>query len=197
MHRTLDRNAVGLNLMERRGKMRRIRKGWNIFQDIEITLAVLMAFAVILPMCFGIVPYGVMSGSMEPRIGTGAVCYVDTKTEDYHTGDIITFRTGGKTVTHRIIGKSGNAFMTKGDANRVSDPWTVGADQIIGKARLWIPKMGYLIKNLQTRAGMFAIGAVLSANLFISLLLKTDKEEKEAESASSNGTENKKSQTMQ
>jgi signal peptidase len=197
MHRTLDRNAVGQDLMERRGKMRRIRKGWNIFQDIEITLAVLMALAVILPMCFGIVPYGVMSGSMEPRIGTGAVCYVDTKTEDYHTGDIITFRTGGKTVTHRIIGKSGNAFMTKGDANRVSDPWTVGADQIIGKARLSIPKMGYLIKNLQTRAGMFAIGAVLSANLFISLLLKTDKEEKEAESASSNGTENKKSQTMQ
>jgi signal peptidase len=183
--------------MERRGKMRRIRKGWNIFQDIETVLAVLMALAVILPMCFGIVPYGVMSGSMEPRIETGAVCYVDTKTEDYHTGDIITFRTGGKTVTHRIIGKSGNAFMTKGDANRVSDPWTVGADQIIGKARLSIPKMGYLIKNLQTRAGMFAIGAVLSANLFISLLLKTDKEEKEAESASSNGTENKKSQTMQ
>lgn len=183
--------------MERRGKMRRIRKGWNIFQDIETVLAVLMALAVILPMCFGIVPYGVMSGSMEPRIETGAVCYVDTKAEDYHTGDIITFRTGGKTVTHRIIGKSGNAFMTKGDANRVSDPWTVGTDQIIGKARLSIPKMGYLIKNLQTRAGMFTIGAVLSANLFISLLLKTDKEEKEAESASSNGTENKKTQTMQ
>lgn len=154
--------------------MQRTRKCWDIFQNIEVAIVVLVAMAVILPMCFGIMPFGVMSGSMEPKIKTGSVCYVNTRAEDFHTGDIITFKTGGKTVTHRIIGKSGNALMTKGDANRVSDPWTVNQSQIIGKAMASVPYAGYVVKTLQTRKGILAMISVISGNMLVSLLLKED-----------------------
>jgi signal peptidase len=154
--------------------MQRTRKCWNAFQNIEIAIAVLAAIAVILPMCFGIMPFGVMSGSMEPKIKTGSVCYVNTRAENFHTGDVITFKTGGKTVTHRIIGKSGNTLMTKGDANRVSDPWTVNQSQIIGKTMTSVPYAGYIVKTLQTRKGIMAMISVISANALVSLLLKED-----------------------
>ena len=151
-----------------------LRKGWDIFQNIEVAIVVLIAIAVILPMCFGIMPFGVMSGSMEPKIKTGSICYVNTRTKDFHTGDVITFKTGGKTVTHRIIGKSGNALMTKGDNNRVNDPWTVDQSQIIGKAMTSVPYAGYATKMLQSRKGIMAMISVISANVLVSLLLKGD-----------------------
>lgn len=154
--------------------MQRARKGWDIFQNIEVAIVILVAMAVILPMCFGIIPYGVMSGSMEPKIKTGSICYVNTRAKDFHTGDVITFKTGGKTVTHRIIGKSGNALMTKGDNNRVNDPWTVDQSQIIGKTMTSVPYAGYVVKTLQTKKGILAMISVISANTLVSLLLKGD-----------------------
>lgn len=164
--------------------MQRTRKCWDIFQNIEVAVVVLVAMAVILPMCFGIMPFGIMSGSMKPKIKTGSVCYVNTRAEDFHTGDVITFKTGGKTVTHRIIGKSGNALITKGDNNRVSDPWTVNQSQIIGKAMTSVPYAGYAVKTLQTRKGILAMVSVISGNMLVSLLLKEDNKktaEKKAE----------------
>ena len=54
----------------------------------------------------GIRPVAVVSGSMEPTIKTGSICWVDFDTgkEALQTGDILAFqRSDGKMVLHRII----------------------------------------------------------------------------------------------
>jgi signal peptidase len=54
----------------------------------------------------GIVPYVVLSGSMEPSIETGSVCFINkhAKFEDIKEKDVIAFKMkDGTLVTHRAI----------------------------------------------------------------------------------------------
>lgn len=59
------------------------------------------------------------------------------KQPDYKSGDVISFREydGEKPilVTHRIVGMSGNTYVTKGDTNEAIDAKAVSPAQIIGK----------------------------------------------------------------
>ena len=55
---------------------------------------------------FGIVPYVVLSGSMEPTIDTGSLFFINknSKYEDVKEKDIIAFKlSDGTLVTHRAI----------------------------------------------------------------------------------------------
>ena len=69
-------------------------------------------------------PRIVLSGSMEPKIHTGSICFINKKVpyDKIKTGDIIAFKAGKNTmVTHRVISVTNAGFETKGDANKVSD----------------------------------------------------------------------------
>ena len=69
---------------------------------------------------FGIVPYVVLSGSMEPTIETGSVCFIN-KHADYDSikeDDIIAFQMkNGPLVTHRVVEVTDSGLTTKGDNN--------------------------------------------------------------------------------
>ena len=52
------------------------RKIILIFQRISLILGLLILALFFVPMMFGIMPYIVMSGSMEPEIKTGSVAYI-------------------------------------------------------------------------------------------------------------------------
>ena len=41
--------------------------------------------------------------------------------KEYRVGDIVVFDSGGLSVTHRILEKAQEGFVTKGDANNVPD----------------------------------------------------------------------------
>lgn len=91
----------------------------------------------------------VVTGSMEPSIHTGDYIIVEkTDTENLKVGDIITFYSeqsdiSGKLVTHRISAiNADGTFITKGDANQISDSLEVRSDQIVGK---YIKKSRFLI----------------------------------------------------
>lgn len=130
-------------------------------------LAFLTAAVFMIPGLFGIRPYIVLSGSMEPVIHTGAVAFIDTRDRDCEPGEIVTYRLSGKDggvfVTHRVEAVSGGVYITKGDANQVSDLSPVRQDQIVGKYRFQIPFAGYL-------AGRWDRRAFLAAALWIGLL---------------------------
>ena len=82
----------------------------------------ILLFAILL--LAGIRPYVVLSGSMEPVIRTGSLCFVYRRAdyEDICTGDIIAFHVqGGNLVTHRVIAVTEEGLETKGDANELSD----------------------------------------------------------------------------
>lgn len=127
----------------------------KIFAKVFSAIALLISIAAILiagiftvPKFFGIMPYIVESGSMEPVIHTGAVAFIDTHDRDVAVGDVITYKIGAedasKFVTHRVIREDPDGLVTQGDANDVEDANHVTEGQIVGTYRFSIPRAGRL-----------------------------------------------------
>jgi signal peptidase I len=102
----------------------------------------------------------VQGSSMEPTYSDGDLVLI-REGASYTQGDIIAFRAGGTfddptRIIHRIVGDAANgAFITQGDNRDRTDPWTPGADDIIGRAVLHVPMAGQLAGFL-TRPELFA-----------------------------------------
>ena len=117
----------------------------------------------------GIVPYVVLSGSMEPEIKTGSVCFINknAKFESVKEKDIIAFKMNdGTLVTHRAVKVDASGIVTKGDNNKEEDSNIVNKSNFVGKNLFWIPKAGYVIKGFQT-----TIGRIIAIALIVILLV--------------------------
>ena len=145
----------------------------NVITTLIIGIGVLILVLYI----FGIVPYVVLSGSMEPTIETGSLCFINknTKIEDVKENDIIAFKlSDGTLVTHRAIEIKDTGIVTKGDNNNGADSNEVKKDNFVGKNLFWIPKVGYVVKAFQTTSGkiiiitsivlLFAVGFLFGDN---------------------------------
>ena len=124
-------------------------------------------------------PRIVLSGSMEPKIHTGSICFINKKVpyDKIKTGDIIAFKAGKNTmVTHRVISVTNAGFETKGDANKVSDGISTNKTNYRGKTILSIPYAGYISMYLQSTRGKI----ILIVALFIAgLILPQEKNQEE------------------
>lgn len=120
-------------------------------------LMLVMALVLLIPGLFGIRPYVVYSGSMEPEIPTGAVVFTKEGEFSPKKGDIITFHNGDTVVTHRVVKKEKDIFITKGDANKTEDPVPAEASQIIGRVVFHLPYLGYVIHFLKARIPFAAV----------------------------------------
>lgn len=125
----------------------------NIIVTIIAVLSILFAMMALVtvfktekgqaPKMFGTSMLRVVSGSMEPNISDGAVILVkEIDPDNLKVGDAISFYAidpaiGGEINTHRIVeitqDNGTRCFITKGDANRIEDPYAVYDDKIIGK----------------------------------------------------------------
>jgi len=117
------------------------------------------------PDFFGIKPFVVATGSMEPEIYGGDLVITKTVNPgDLKVRDIISFKEGDAVITHRIVEvteKDGEpAFITKGDANNVEDENPVTYAQVEGIYRFKINGLGNLAMFMQTQAGMVVFIAV-------------------------------------
>ncbi len=108
------------------------------------------------PDIFGFSIAVVASGSMEPEISVDDIIIINEK-DTYNKGDIITFQRENSIITHRIDKKIQSGFITKGDANNVSDKDIVNIEDIFGKVVLIIPSVGKFINYIKTPLGMTAI----------------------------------------
>ena len=100
--------------------MKIVKKIINVLTTIIICVGGLFLILYIL----GIVPYVVLSGSMEPSIETGSVCFINrhTKFNSIKEKDIIAFKyNDGTLVTHRAVEITENGIVTKGDNNKEID----------------------------------------------------------------------------
>ena len=124
----------------------RIGNGWSgrFLSGLLILWLAVWSVSVVL----GIRSYIVLSGSMEPAIPTGSVCFVNTcvNYEDVKEGDVIAFFHGGGMVTHRVLQVTEQGLETKGDANGRSDGITTGPDNFHGKTIFHIPYVGYMVE---------------------------------------------------
>ena len=126
--------------------------------------AIGIALALAAPLAFDARPLVVLSGSMEPALGTGDVSVVRSITPlDARPGDIVTFRDSDnakRLITHRVraMRVQGDAvvFRTRGDANNVSEHWRVPATGEIGRVMYRIPKLGWVLSYARSK-GLFVL----------------------------------------
>lgn len=105
----------------------------------------------------------VLSGSMEPAIGTGSVVFTLPR-DSYSVGDVITFQIDQKTnvpTTHRIVEVKadpvGDVYTTRGDNNDVNDFTTVRQNQVLGKVLFHVPYLGFILEFAKTPLGFLVL----------------------------------------
>lgn len=115
-------------------------------------MILLVAFAWFIVGVFPVYPSVILTGSMEPDIYPGDVVLIEkilSEEEVYKLkeGDIINFKLEDITVTHRIkeviSDEAGNvSFITKGDNNDSEDQWIVLPNDLKGKVKKVLPRVG-------------------------------------------------------
>jgi signal peptidase len=134
--------------------------------------------ALALPLAFDARPLVVLSGSMEPALGTGDVSVVRTIAPlDARPGDVVTFRDpddSERLITHRVremhVQGGTVVFRTRGDANTASERWQVASKEEIGRVVYRIPKLGWVLMYARSK-GLFVLmlGGALALLLVLEL----------------------------
>ena len=169
---------------------RKINRMWNTLGTVLVGLVVLLAAALSGVRLFGLRPYVVLSGSMEPTYHVGSLIYV--KSVDYKelkVGDPITYMISQDTVvTHRIVevlvdeeDPNTIRYFTQGDANEQPDGTSVHYKNIIGKPVFSIPYLGYVSNYIQNPPGKYvaiAAGALLILLVFLPDIFADEEKEK-------------------
>ena len=185
-----------------------LKKIWSIVNGILIAIVLVLAMLLVGTRLFGVKPYVVLSGSMEPTYLTGSMIYVvDVDTASMEVGDPVTFyldKARTTVATHRIIeviedksNPDAKYYRTKGDNNDEADTDPVHSSNVIGKPVFSIPYLGYLANFVQTQPGrsVALIGcAVVLLLAFIPDLIfgiKGDEEKSENENDEPQSTEDK------
>ena len=182
--------------------MKTARLIWNIVTWTIVILAVAVAILLAGVRLFGIHPYTVLSGSMEPTYHVGSIVYVvDVDKHELKVNDPVTYKISDSVVvTHRIIeivpavdengapvinektGKQAIRFVTKGDANNSADGSQLHENNVIGKPIFTIPYLGYVADYIQNPPGTYiaiVVACLLLATLLPDILFPDDKKEKE------------------
>ncbi len=107
-----------------------------------------------LPKVFGYARAQMVSGSMEDAISIGDMIIIH-KADTYNVGDIVTYR-ANSLITHRIVVKTDEGYIVKGDANNTSDG-EIKPDKIEGKVVFIIPWIGFVFDFLKTSLGILII----------------------------------------
>ena len=86
----------------------------------------------------------IVSGhSMEPTYYTGDL--VVARCGEPEVGDVVVYQPadlGGARIIHRIIGGDADGWEMKGDNNSWVDPFAPAGDEVLGVARIHLPKVG-------------------------------------------------------
>lgn len=149
--------------------LRKIQRGVSLLISILLllmlasnlyTLYARKAKGVIQPTVFGYSSAVVVSGSMSGAIEVNDMIFTKA-CDDYAVGDIIMFVSGKSAVTHRIVERTEDGFITKGDANNTPDAQIVTVENIVGKVIFVVPGFGLLIGFLQTPRGLIGVSLLL------------------------------------
>ena len=158
--------------------LRVVRGGLRFTAYTVMAFGAGIALALAAPLAFDARPLAVLSGSMEPVLGTGDITVVRSIAPlDARPGDIVTFRdpsNSERLITHRVrsmrVQAAGVSFVTRGDANNVSERWRVPANGEISRVAYRIPELGWVLMYARSK-GLFIVllGAALGLLLVLEL----------------------------
>ena len=156
-----------------------MKKIFGIISTVIMALVIVFAFLLVGVRIFGLTPYTVLSGSMEPNYRVGSLIYVkQVNTDDLRVDDPITYVIeGGTVVTHRIIevirdenDPTSLSFRTKGDNNDTPDGEPVSAKNVLGMPVFTIPLIGYVAVFVQNPPGSYFVIGILAALLILAFM---------------------------
>jgi len=115
--------------------------------------------------------YVIINGnSMEPHYYRGDLVILHTAT-DYQIGDIVTYRHPDiGPVIHRIIGRTGERWIFKGDHNDFIDPYRPVQADLIGRAWIHLPSVGIVLERLRSPLAMALLALGLGGFLMSSII---------------------------
>ncbi len=91
---------------------------------------------------------GVEGGSMAPTILPGDLIVLVRPPAVVEPGMILTLEVDGKVVTHRVVEVLSNGrFVTKGDANNISDDFSHNQVRVVGQYAFRIPAIGSVLSR--------------------------------------------------
>ena len=158
--------------------MKKVKKIYSAFTLVFVVAIFALAILLVGVRLFGLTPYTVLSGSMEPKIHVGSLIYVvDVDPADLQVGDTLTFKHSGNTVTHEIVeiieaeNPQDRLFVTQGLTNNITDG-QIPVSDIIGKPVFTIPLLGYVAVYIQTPVGIISAACVIVIVLLLSFLLE-------------------------
>ena len=175
--------------------METFKKVWNGMTTVLVLMVAILAVLLVGTRFIGLMPFTVLSGSMEPVYSAGDLIYVkEVDPFELEEGTIITFMLSEDTIaTHRIVEVVPDAeddtvvrFKTKGDAIESEDGGLVHYKNVIGAPIFSVPKLGYVANFIQEPPGTYvaiAAGALILALVFIPDLFGDDEDEKDKKSA--------------
>lgn len=146
----------------------------------------------IAPLVLGWRPYTVLTGSMRPNIQPGDVVMDrPMKVSDADVGDVVTFSDpsrNGALVTHRIRsitrGPLQTDVETRGDANNVSERWSIKTTDKVGRVVYVIPKVGHVANRIKNHpAGILLLVVVPVLLVGVGVVRRIWQEEDEDEPA--------------
>ena len=148
-------------------------KIYEIVRDVilVISVAAVLFLGLLINVC-NVHPLVVVSGSMEPEIMTGSLCFINYDDRNVDIGDVVAYESGDITVMHRVIDKTVDGYITKGDNNDTEDLAPVPQKHILGTEILNIPRLGYIIMSLRTPSGLITTITVVVAFIAIGIVLK-------------------------
>jgi signal peptidase I len=161
----------------------------NLFFALILALGVALIFLRV----FGCKVLAVYTGSMGESCPVGSlVITYNSPPEDISEGDIISYVANEKlaVVTHRVVSVDSEKrrYVTKGDANKSNDTAPVSFDNLIGKVKIVIPKLGYAVIWAQTTGGKAVIALSLS---LVAVCIAGGEIYKKGERGGNNGSDEK------
>lgn len=133
---------------------------------------------------FGYSIFEVQTGSMSPKVNVGDWIVVKS-TNNIELDDVVTYKHDGEYITHRVIGKVGETYVTKGDANNSPDE-PIDEKQIVGKVVKILANFGILKKTIFNPIVLIAIIITI---LICNAVFKNNKNEEKY--TTTNNVENK------
>lgn len=107
----------------------------------------------------GCTSFTVVSGrSMEPTYLTGDV--VIARCGEPVVGDVVIYRPAeldGSRIIHRIIGGDASGWHLQGDNNDFVDPFTPTGSEVVGIARVHLPRIGLVVSWAENPLVWFSV----------------------------------------
>lgn len=151
-----------------------MRRTLILIKNMLFAAAIIILIFTALGAIMKVKPVIVLSGSMEPVIGTGSLALINQRDTEIEVGDIIAFSNKDMWIAHRVVEITDEGYITKGDNNTGRDLGPVMQEQVQGTVICSIPKLGKYIRSITSSTGIIVVSTACVSMLLTGLMVRKE-----------------------